>query len=473
MNALSLQSSRALGVTSSDSLVIFLDLDQSAFGRTAAPVAAAVRQACSIILPDDPFAATPVENFYDLAAQKYAELRQGADGLRNAATYVAYLSTFFHEIRHVHDLLSTIYGQEVFFKMFNCAQNAPALLARLKEWVASGNDRVILAPLGRNIARLEGLDAEITKVIVHYEKSLSDIDDFGRAHPSSPSSITLTHLLEASAVDIQLNFIHDAFGPQALFDLITFIHEGGASDTYLQIRDEMTDICSTRKLTGSFGPVLNYLSWISLMPTTFPGRPFVEGPTSVAFYEAVVQQLGLGASEVTLEAAKTMTAEFCSAWGLLKPSEAISNRRAYFEGMAVRIDEGWRGQGVHDPLNFAATYAGFFKAHQALCDWILASEDSYFDANKYVRHVIMGHLPAVSLKFKCDGKLHDFMTPGYITVPFHDWNSFSVMATVFRLLVNGRATGETNSWEDLCWNQMLEGAWGKPLPIREQSALFD
>jgi hypothetical protein len=473
MNPLSLQSSRAVGATSSDSLVIFLDLDQSAFGPTAAPVASAVRQSCSLVLPDDPFPATSVENFYDLATEKYAELRQGADGERNAATYLAYVSTFFHEIRHVHDLLSTIYGQEVFFTMFNCAQNAPALLAELHEWVANGNDRVILAPLGRNLARLEGLDTEITKVIVHYGKALSDIDDFGRAHPSSPSSITLTHLLEASAVDIQLNFIHDTFGREALFDLIAFIHEGGASDAYLQIRDEMTDIFSTRELTGSLGPVLNYVNWISLMPTTFPGRPFAEGPTSVAFYEAIVQQLGLGASEVTLESAKAMTAEFCAAWGLLKPSEAISNRRAYFEGMTVRINEGWRRQGVPDPFNLAATYSGFVKTHRALCDWILASEDSYFDANKYVPHVIMGHLPAVSLKLKCDGKLHDFMTPGYLTVPFDNWNNFSIMATVFRLLVNGRATGETNSWEDLCWNKMLEGAWGTRLPIREQSALFD
>jgi hypothetical protein len=136
MSLLPLYSSSAFGVTTEENLALLINLDSSGLGPTSPLVANAVRHLCGLFLKDDELKPIPIDDYYAVARDYYERIgREDKTGVQ-ALSFLSYVSAYFHEIRHVHDLLATNYGQTVLFKNLNYYQNLPTIIAGLAEWQA-------------------------------------------------------------------------------------------------------------------------------------------------------------------------------------------------------------------------------------------------------------------------------------------------------------------------------------------------
>src|SRR5688572_2541122 len=112
-------SSSNFGVTTPDSLTLLLDLENSALGPTSPEVASAVCHLCGLLEADDSLKPIPLDDYYAVAKDYYDRfLNDDPSGLQ-CLTLTSYVSAYFHELRHVHDLISTGYGQNLLFKYLN------------------------------------------------------------------------------------------------------------------------------------------------------------------------------------------------------------------------------------------------------------------------------------------------------------------------------------------------------------------
>jgi hypothetical protein len=131
----SLNSSARFGTTVLENLTVLINLDYSAIGRTPKDVAAAVRHVCGIDLPDDDL---PALN--ETVQRYYTGFMQNDPSGRNAKIFLCYFSSYFHELRHVHDLIGCRSGQLIFYNAFRVPQNMPVILARLWDWQEKNPD---------------------------------------------------------------------------------------------------------------------------------------------------------------------------------------------------------------------------------------------------------------------------------------------------------------------------------------------
>jgi hypothetical protein len=473
MNDFILYNSSAFGTTIQDNLTILIDLDQNILGPTSKEVSRAVRHLCGFILPEDDLDPVNFDNFDIVAKEYYHSIQVNDPSGQNLLVYLAYLSGFFHELRHAHDLLSTTYGQDFLFQMLNLYQNTPSILSQLREWSKQRSMQPVPVPLKDNIPLLSELPQDILNLLEKYNSLQDDFRAFHAPRQRRPSNITVTHLLEGSAVDIQLDFIYDLFGEEAYHLLVEFIQNGDRSRLYLQIRQELLDIFNDRGFRGmGMGTVLNYLLWCALVSTTFPNRKIQEGPNSVILFEALVEYVSRRIKKFDDDDfgnLQELVIEFYDSWGFLPPKAMQARIQQFLSGRVERIEKTYQTHGLsHSVRDITTPYRSFAKAYEHMNLLIDSSPITYFGQRLYGWSFLRGLLPSIHTKVKIDGKLQDFMTYGPKVIDFEGWNYFFLNSSLLRFLMEGRSFAQVSFTDDLIYNLLT-----RDMKIEDRSALFN
>src|SRR5262249_12588897 len=169
-------SSSAFGVTTQDNLSLLINLDQNSLGRTSELVSTAVRHLCGLFLPGDEIKPIRLDDYHEVAKDYYERILKADPTKTQSLMFLSYRSAYFHEIRHVHDLLATNYGQTVLFKNLNYYQNVPSLIAELAGWQKRNASRRIPLPIMGNLDCLPGLNKDIVELIKRYSRLYDEIE---------------------------------------------------------------------------------------------------------------------------------------------------------------------------------------------------------------------------------------------------------------------------------------------------------
>lgn len=444
MSLTPLYSASAFGVTTPDNLMLLINLDESALGPTAPQVAKAVRHLCGLLFKDEELKPIPLDNYYEVAKNYYEECLRADPMGRQALSLLAYVSAYFHEIRHVHDLLSTAYGQAVLLKNFKFYLNVPSLIGALAEWQGQATGRVVPLPLAQTAAEVQGLPGDINTLLTLYPAEQLEIAALQEPSYGFHGGLTVTHLLECIAANIQLSFVNDVFGSDALAQLSEFIQSGPASRTYLQMSNDLIESFRAKNFRGSgVGTLINYLAWCALQGTTRPGHKRSEGMSPVILYEALAEHIIRKAGELTLPAIRDLVLDFCRQWDLQPPDEMVTRVQLDLETPAAKLEAALRGQA--DSAGFrvqlAADYKRLVHAYAGLTGWIMAHPEEYF--GNYVWAVMYGVLPSVRVLFKMNGAYWYNVSPGYELIPLESWDRVSYASTTMTFLLEGRSDSPT------------------------------
>ena len=163
----------AIGRTAFDSVTVHLNLRPGALGTPLPEVIAAVRRLLGLRLPGDDGENLAWQDFDTEARNCYERIKAIDPTHGQLRLFLAYLSSYFHELRHAHDLSLTAYGLDVLFLLLNVYQNLPALLSALAEWQAAHPEKLIPLPLRGHEALLPGLSKDTTGLLYKF----AEVDD--------------------------------------------------------------------------------------------------------------------------------------------------------------------------------------------------------------------------------------------------------------------------------------------------------
>jgi hypothetical protein len=457
MSFFPLNASSAFGVTAQENVTIFMDLDQSSLGKTPKLVASAVRHLCGLNTPEDAVEPLSFDDYDEVARQYYGTIIQSDRTGKSALIFLSYLSTFFHELRHAHDLLATSYGQDILFLTLNCYQNVPGLLAELTKWQNKGLERNIPLPLS-HINNTE-LPTFVRDVATRYLDVKNRITEFRAPRVTSPAGLTVGHLLEGSATEIQLGFIHELFGDQGLFELITLIQRSKGSRLYLQIRNEIIEGFSAKGFRDLREALyaMNYILWCALIGTTFPNKKLSEGPTNTVLYEALITYVLRYVKRMDFSEVQEIVISFYHKWGLLTPNQMIDRFSSFLDNRAGNLEQLWRQNEVNVPkINFTNAYRSFSQSYRSFTQWIQEHPSYYFKPEVYGWAVVSGFLPSVYILVKFEGEIHGFMTDGRSGPSLEEWQSITNFSTIFKLFFEGRNRTPLSFFEDKVFEYLRE-----------------
>jgi hypothetical protein len=448
---MALYNSGALGSVLQDSLVVLLDLET--FGGRAVPtdVVKAVRHVCGLLDPNDDLHPLQFDEV-DRAAVRYYQTIQRTHGEGAAAAYLAFTSGFFHELRHAHDLLATAYGQSLLFRSFNFYQNAPRLAAALEEWVEADRTRTIPMPLRGHTAALTGFPPELRALIERYETYANETRDFLFDTTMASNRVTVVHLLETSAMNVQLDFVHEVFGDDAEWLLATTIEKSGRAKYYVTIRNEAADRFEAAGFRGEgLGIAINYLIWCALQMTTWPGATINDGPAPVTLFEALTEHVLHTCKDIDPATVRGAVEKFYADWGFLTPDEVSLRHASNFETQAARLAV---ARGTSDRLDLTGAYAAIARTYSSMNERIRERPEWFFGQREYVWSVLAGYWPALNVKVRYDGTFYDYMTPGEQLIPFDVWSRLANLSTMFNIIVEGRGTSAVRFFEDECFEHL-------------------
>ena len=324
MNLEALHSSARFGTTVQENLTVLMDLDYSALGATPKEVSKAVRHVCGLLLPGDNLRPLTTDD-YDRAVQDYYAkfLRDDPTG-RSAQIFVCYFSCYFHELRHVHDLLGSRSGQLLFYNAFRVIQNMPTLLNMLWDWQKAHSEKRIPLPLAPSLDLVADLPPGVNAMFSEWSKTSSIFKSFQGVERFSAGNLSLVHLLETSAINVQLDFVHDLLGQDAVLDLTRLIEEERNSALYLQVRNEIEEAFTGLNYEGvGVGALVNYLIWVAINQTAPCGDP-EDLVTPVRYFEFLTEELihRIPARRtLDIPQVRNIVNELCAEWGLIDPEE--------------------------------------------------------------------------------------------------------------------------------------------------------
>jgi hypothetical protein len=461
MSLTPLYSSSAFGVTSPDSLTLLINLEHSALGPTVPEVANAVRHLCGLLFADEELKPIPTDDYYEVARNYYEKFRRDDPSGAQSLSLICYVSTYFHELRHVHDLLSTKYGQLVFFKNLNFYQNAPSLAVGLAEWQERNPSNKIPLPITPYLSELPGLPEDICKLVTRYPKLHEDIGALQRPGYGFHSNLTVRHLLESSAAGVQFDFIYDVFGADAATRLIKFISEGPGAPEYWQINNDMAEAFYAKGFRGpELNGITNYLIWCALFGTIHPTCKGDGKVSIVVLYEALVEHVLHNIKRGEFAEVQALVEDFCQDWGFLTPAEMASKTRQGLEQQAELLEEAWRGLGAEaGVLLLASSYKQLIGGYVRLNNLIEAIPNQYF--GNYGWTVLERLLPSVRILIKFDGSVLENQSPGHELLPLDSWDMISHLSTTLKVLLDGRDYDSDFLFlENESLNNLRTGAFG-------------
>jgi hypothetical protein len=451
-----LHSSARFGTTVQENLTVLVDLDYSALGRTPKNVAAAVRHVCGLTLPGEPRSPTTDVKLYETIQKYYAQFQREDPSERAARIFLCYFSSFFHELRHVHDLLGSTVGQLTFYNAHRVFQNVPILLNHLWDWQKEHPEGRVPLPLAPWIDLVPGLPEDVQKLFAEWKISGEIFSIFRDVEDHSPGSLTVAHLLETSAINAQLDFVHDILGNEALLDLTHFIEEEGNAAMYLQVRSELQEAFGNADYKGTgVGGLINYLIWVALNQTTPADEPdnFISPVRYFEFLtEEVIQRIPPG-SELEMRDLQTAVNAICNDWGLVNPQEM---RRQTLQRLNQHLDRLKAAPMAVGKASGSRLLASMIQQYVAIHD-LATNTPELMGQRLYVWALLYGKFPSVHVKVFFDGNAHDFMTRGIKIVSVEDWIESATWGGTLRLLTDGMGKTHPEFFEQLCYKMLIEG----------------
>jgi hypothetical protein len=418
-------------------LTLLINLDHSIFGPTPPEVAAAVSHLCGFFEPDEERKLIPADDYYQVAKDYYDGFLRSDPSGEQSLSLLCYLSAYYHELRHVHDLMSTTYGQTVLFTNLNYYQNMPSLVAELSHWQERYPTRSIKLPLGPNLSEMKDIDENLRKLILQFpqiHRTINKLDDAGNGFHGR---LTVRHLLECTATNVQSSLVNDIFGDDAHTRLIQFISEGAAAPAYWQINSDMLEAFYAKGFRGrSLGRLISYLAWCALFGGIQSDGQKGDGVSIVNFYQALVEHVVHNIDVIDFESVRSLVDEFCDTWGLQRPAQNVETTRAYLEGRAQRMETAWHDSGASEiGAPIVAAYKKIVGAFADINEVIGTFPEQYF--GNYFWLVATGKLPSAHLFIKRNGQLLHGLSSGTELLPVNEWDYIAHMSSVLTVLLEG------------------------------------
>jgi hypothetical protein len=374
--------------------------------------------------------------------------------------FLAYLSGYFHELRHAHDLSVTTYGLDALFLLLNVYQNLPAILSHLATWQAKHPGDLIPLPIRGDDALLRDLPEDVARVITKYAEvndRLRTLEDT----PSVSSSLSAIHLFEAVATDIQIDFLHDLFGDEAVYEFTRLLLECKKAPLYLKVRNDAQDVFASRGFRGpGLGAIINYLAWCALMGLTPRDGTIAQHIAPALIFEGLVEHVSRQCSRRDMEAVREAVYGYCDRWRLCYPAEMVDlyrqrsiNKR--LESMA-KIPEIPDYEGAR---RIAGCYRAMAETYDFLHQRIQASPEIFFVGRAYAWNLLAGQLPSVFVRVHQDNQSHDFVTRGREFLNVEQRLLLDGFSTIMRLLLKGRGQTADPTFEDIVFRQLTQTGW--------------
>lgn len=458
-----------------------MDLDRSALGPTPRLVSDQVKRFCGLQLPEDNLPVVKLESYYDECIGAREKIRRDCAEPDADIQFISYLSGYFHELRHAHDLLSTTYGQDLFFNRLNLYQNVPFMLSKAADFLEEYPDSKIGLPVLSDKKFMEFASPHIVEITSRSQKLSENLAAFNIPKIASNQRISVRDLLEASAVGVQLDFVFDMFGQDALDKLYSFIARSSGSDTYLRLIDDFTKQLSAAGFRGYGGGAAHgQVIWYALNGSTSPGHLVQDGLSCVVLYEALVENLVRSCDRKSrdisvYEWVDQCCSEFFDDWGLYQAKEMVDRTAVRLSERAERVklkyQEGGGSLKKH-PGPEVLKYTS--ETYEKLTAGILTSGSNFFSQREYVAHTIAGLYPAVVFKVKSNQSVHDFLSLGYSGLGFDLLNEVNIMSMLFDILLSGRHASGSPALEEMYFRSLLNEGWGgRELNFQDRSSVFD
>ncbi|GJM17084.1 MAG: hypothetical protein DHS20C13_24110 [Thermodesulfobacteriota bacterium] len=466
MGSLEFSDGKRLGSTFQGTLEISLFLDQCYLGRPSKLVNQAVRHLSGFILPTDEFEQINGRNReYFSTARSYYKKIQAADetGLQ-AKMFLVSLSTFVHEHRHAHDLLGTRIGQGILLNSRECYLNAGMLLESLKSWQMETGKPIPL-PLPKDLQGLETLPSDTKELILRSFKVEETENNIMNSQELSPSGLSVRHLLETSAINIQLDFTRMLFGDKAALVVKDAIAKGSQSRLYYEARNEVRDLFISKGFIGyDFDKIVNYLIWCSLSGI-FPKGGNVRDDTihPVVLFESLVEHVTRTSKNMGLIDCQMAVQEFCRRWDLETPENAAKHYSSVFSERVVRAKQLAERSKHSMVFELLQSYGNIKNAYDRLYEIAIKHPYLLCHSEYYITHLFGGFFPSVLIKLlytKSEEKFL-FRSYGYELMNADEWQTISTFAVTLNLFTKGRLSSDDLITENSIYDGLVDGdIWG-------------
>jgi hypothetical protein len=444
-----LAGSAPFGQALTDSLIIYLDLDQSGLGPTPPEVGAAVSRLLGLTSPDItmPTDTGPVGDIYAAARTDLDRFKRNDPSGRTASIFVAYVSTFFHEARHVHDLLSTGFGLDSLAAQVNYYQNALPLAGRLRKW-QTDTGSCIPMPVAADHPAIQSWNPQAARLVERYGSLASRMERAGAPDRGIYGWMSNIHLLEASAGIVQLDIAHDLFGDEGVALFGGLVRRGAGARKYMWLINDFAELVERRSKTREkIGRMMAFLLWTSLQGSR--GDSSEADLSPVAFFHAVADFFSRHADRaIDFAQMRLLLDEFCVLWKLPLPAVTLTANRERVQTQTEKFVKGWQSIDPAAPARFADIFVGLHEAHLRLTQQIQATPEIYFVGRIYSHAILMGHLPALRIDFKFGETIHTVFTPGQPCLDPAVWEKAGFYSAILSVLIKGRCTFPIPDLED-------------------------
>ncbi|WP_296994226.1 hypothetical protein [Thalassospira sp. UBA1131] len=437
MSVFTLNESSFFGRASQNTLSIFLNFNENSHGKMESEVEHKVRHILGIQTPERLNTHIKRDDWDDVIRDYSDQVIALDTSKKQYDLFILYLSGFFHELRHAHDLMATCYGQDILFTLANSYQNSAAILNELKDWqVKTGQPIPVPLPSTDNWA---GLSQDARTVCIRYKERISEIQKY-QTPLDRPASLSITDLLETSAVNAQIEFIHDILGREAAEHCYALIAKSPAAKKYLKCRTSVVDHLSADGITGIETKAINYIIWASLMAMK-PNK----GNMSLSIhpciiFQGIVECLSRKSGYVGIEETSTAIKTFCNEWGLILPMEMAKYYSSISEKRLASIPKDSNSL-------LAKSFEGLRDSFQLMQNIIEELPDLYFNLNHYPWAIRDGYLPSVLVRTRSSSSNHDYLTSGIRTLNHDDWILLDVLGSTMHILTYGFGSLDDNDYE--------------------------
>jgi hypothetical protein len=451
-----LHANSGFGRALTDCLLLYLDFDLDNATEASPEVSAVARRLLGLATTDDAWVGTALtpDEFYDLARTSFERfLRDDASGWK-AKQLIASVSTFFHEARHVHDLLSTAFGISVLNRSYNCYQNAVGITLELEAWQNGQPGRQIPLPVMSTLPAV-GLSEESAKILRRAAELPALIAKEGQPEGGLFNWMNSTHLLEASATLVQLDIINDLFGPEGVSSFTDLLSESEANRTYLRLINDITEIVDMRKNAQQrAGSILSFLLWVSLQGVgSKQSEGLVGKPSAVAYFHAVAEYVTRKCrGDISLSLVRDLVDGFNAHWGFASLADTLAATHARQARYSQKLSDAWNGVNQAGANVYPPLFRALTAAHQNLIAKIESDLDNYFIGYRYGIAVLTGGLPAVRVDYKTGGRIWRKFSSGIPCLPEKDWGELEEWAGILRLLACGRCKNPLHHIEERAYN---------------------
>ncbi|MEP4989571.1 MAG: hypothetical protein ABJV68_18060 [Paracoccaceae bacterium] len=466
---------------SPDTITAFIDLDRNGLGSTSKGVSDEVKRLCGLCLPSDQLPKVPLNEYYDQCVEARARIKKDARDPRADLQFLCYFSGFFHELRHAHDLLSTTYGQDLFFNRLNLYQNLPAMLSLIATHQKDNPMSSVGIPiLNDDIAKI-ALGQDFEKIITKYDSFSKGLAAFEMPRLSSYDRFSVRHLLEASATLTQFDFVFDLYGEEGYQRISQYVSGSPNSEIYLRLINKFSAQMSDAGFRGYGASAVHcQLIWTALNGATSHNMLAQDGVSSVVLYEALSAKLIRSvkerrASESHAEWASRCCSEFFDDWGLMQAKETVIRSSKRLHERANRLSEATNEASlVGDRARATDISQHFSNLYDDLTSHAVDHTSDFFSQRIYVYKAVAGAYPAIAVKCKRDGVINDFESVGYSNVDFEVLNDVTFFSVLFDVLVEGRHSSGLSALENMYYRVLCDEGWnGIKLTFHDKSVIFD